>query len=156
VTNALVGTFNGFPTNAAPLVPGVYSNNILLRSNNAVLRLGSTNAGETTQYVFSGGTWSGGRVEILGPVQIFFTSGFVNSGVAFGSSNTVDQLSVYVTAANADVELKSGGTFFGNLWVTNGTAGNRNEVTVGNGSLLSGSVTAEYLSIAPGGSVNVE
>lgn len=156
VTNVVSGTFNGFPTNAAPLASGTYSNNISLNNDSAVLRLGSTNSGQVTQYVFSGGTWSKGRVEIVGPVQIFFTSGFINSGVVFGATNTVDLLSVYVTAANADVEFKSGGQFYGNLWVTNGTASNRNEVSVGNGSILTGSVTAEYLSIAPGGVVNVE
>jgi len=155
-TNPVTGTFNGLSTNTAPLAAGFYSNNITLNSTNAVLRLGSSNTNEITQYIFRGGTWSKGRIEIIGRVQILFDTGFVNSGVVIGSSNTVDQLSVFVTAADADVEFKSGGQFFGSLWLTNGTPPKRNDVTVGNGGALYGSVTAEYLTVAPGGVVNVE
>jgi prepilin-type N-terminal cleavage/methylation domain-containing protein len=155
-TNIISGTFNGLSTNIVPLASGFYSNNIALNNTNAVLRLGSANTNQITQYIFRGGNWSKGRIEIVGRVQILFDTGFVNSGVVFGSSNTVDLLSVYVTAANADVEFKSGGQFFGSLWLTNGTGGNRNDVTVGNGGALYGSVTAEYLTVAPGGVVNVE
>lgn len=155
-TNRVAGTFNGLSTNTAPLTSGFYSNNITLNRTNAVLRLGSSNTNEVTQYIFRGGDWSKGRVEIVGRVQILFDTGFINDGVVFGSSNTVDQLSVFVTAAGADVEFKSGGQFFGTLWLTNGTPSNRSEVTVGNGGALYGSITAEYLTVAPGGVVNVE
>ncbi len=155
VTNVVTGTFRGDSGATNLLVPGIYSNNIALTRTNSVLRLGTGNTNQVAQYVFSGGDWSKGRVEIVGPVQIFYTTGFTNSGVIFGSTNTVDLLSVFVTSGNADVEFKSGGEFYGSLWVTNATSG-RNDVTVGNGSSLFGSVTAEYLSIAPGGIVNVE
>lgn len=155
VTNRVTGTFDGEPPEI--LVAGVYSNNIRLNNTNAVLRLGVAGSSEVTQYVFSGGTWSKGRVEILGPVQIFYTTGFVNSGVAFGSTNTIDNLKIYVTAANGDVDIRSGGAIYGNLWVTNAASpANRNDVIVGNGGIFYGNITAQYLNVAPGGVVNVE
>jgi prepilin-type N-terminal cleavage/methylation domain-containing protein len=155
-TNRISGNFDGLSTNTAPLASGFYSNNISLDRTNAVIRLGSANTNQITQYIFSGGNWSKGRIEIIGRVQILFDTGFVNSGVVFGSSNTVDSLAVYVTASNADVEFKSGGIFYGSLWLTNGTPPTRNDVTVGNDGAIYGSITAEYLTVAPGGIVNVE
>jgi prepilin-type N-terminal cleavage/methylation domain-containing protein len=157
-TNRITGNFDGLSSNTVPLASGFYSNNITLDKTNAVLRLGSltSNTNEVTQYIFRDVNWSKGRIEIIGRVQIIFDTGFVNSGVIIGSSNTVDQLSVFVTAADADVEFKSGGQFFGNLWLTNGTPPKRNDVTVGNDSALYGSVTAQYLTVAPRGVVNVE
>jgi prepilin-type N-terminal cleavage/methylation domain-containing protein len=155
-TNRISGNFDGLSTNTAPLASGFYSNNISLDRTNAVIRLGSANTNQITQYIFSGGNWSKGRIEIVGRVQILFDTGFVNSGVVFGSSSTVDSLAVYVTASNADVEFKSGGIFYGSLWLTNGTPPTRNDVTVGNNGAIYGSITAEYLTVAPGGIVNVE
>jgi len=155
VTNRVTGSLTGLPPQT--LAAGVYSNNINMNNTNAVLRLGVSGATNVTQYVFSGNTWSKGKVEILSPVQIFYTTGFVNSGVVFGATNTVNNLKIYVTAANGDVDIRSGGAIYGSLWVTNAAnPANRNDVIVGNGAIIVGSITAEYLNVAPGGVVNVE
>ena len=100
-----------------------------------------------SQYIFSGHFFNSGRVEILGPVEIYFTSGWTNSGVVFGSTNTQGQLRINVLGG--DVDIKSGGALYGNIWATNAIA-------VGNRGILFGNIYAQTLTVAPDGTVNVE
>lgn len=131
---------------ATNLPSGIYSNRITMNSSSSVIRLG-TPGSTTTQYIFHGNTFNKGTVEILGPVEIYFTSGWTNSGVVFGPTNNTSLLRINVMGG--DVDLKSGGAMYGNLWATN-------DVSVGNGGILFGSIFAQYLNVAPGGTVNVE
>lgn len=141
----VTNTFSGVPP--AALAAGIYSNNITMNSTNSVLRLGVAGSTAVSQYIFSGHTFSKGTVEILGPVEIYFTSGWTNSGVVFGSTNALDQLRVNVLGG--DVDLKSDGALYGSVWATN-------VISVGNGGILFGSIYARTLNVAPGGTVNVE
>jgi cytoskeletal protein CcmA (bactofilin family) len=86
-------------------------------------------------------------VEIVGPVELYFTTGWTNSGVVFGATNTQSQFRVNVLGG--DVDLKAGGALYGSLW-----AGE--DVSVGNGGILFGNIFARTLNVAPGGTVNVE
>ncbi len=141
----VTNSFSGVPPVA--LASGIYSNNIVMNSTDSVIRLGVSGSSAPTQYVFSGGNFNKGTVEILGPVEIYFTSGWTNSGVVFGGTNAISQLRVNVLGG--DVDLKSGGALYGSLWATN-------EISVGNGGILFGSIFAQTLDVAPGGIVNVE
>jgi prepilin-type N-terminal cleavage/methylation domain-containing protein len=142
---AVTNTVTGVP--ATNLVSGIYSNRITMDSPSSVIRLGVAGSAAVSQYIFHGNTFSKGRVEILGPVEIYFTSGWVNSGVVFGSTNTMSQLRVNVLGG--DVDLKSDGALYGSLWATN-------YVSVGNYGILFGSIFAQTLNVAPNGTVNVE
>jgi type II secretory pathway pseudopilin PulG len=141
VTNSI----SGIP--AAALDPGIYSNNITMNSTGSILRLGVAGSSTPAQYIFSGHTFNKGTVEILGSVEIYFTSGWTNSGVVFGGTNTMSQLRVNVLGG--DVDLKSGGALYGSMWATN-------IISVGNGGILFGNIFAQTLYVAPGGTVNVE
>lgn len=144
-TNTVSGVF----TNSLP--SGVYSNRITMNATNSVLRLGTP--GSATQYIFIGNTWNKGRVEVLGPVEVFFLDGFDNRGVVFGSSNNIvvgstATLRINVMTNNAD--LTGGGTVYAALWAAN------SDVTVGNDSFFYGSMYASTLTVAPNGTVDVE
>lgn len=141
----VTNNFTGIP--AATLAPGVYSNRITMNSSSSVLRLGVAGASSPAQYIFTGNTFAKGNVEILGPVEIYFTGGWVNSGVVFGTVNTINQLRVNVMTG--DVDLKSGGTLYGDIWVGS-------TLSVGNGGILFGNIFAQTLNVAPGGTVNTE
>jgi len=135
---------NSFGTD---LAPGIYSNNITMNSTNSVIRLGVAGSSAPVQYVFFGNTFNKGTVEIVGPVEVYFTSGWTNSGVVFGSTNALSQLRVNVLGGNVD--LKAGGALYGALWASN-------DVSVGNGGILFGNIFARTLNVAPRGTVNVE
>jgi type II secretory pathway pseudopilin PulG len=144
-TNTVSGVF----TNSLP--SGIYSNRITMNATNSVLRLGTP--GSATQYIFIGNTWNKGRVEVLGPVEVFFLDGFDNRGVVFGSSNNIAvgstaTLRINVMTNNAD--LTGGGTVYAALWAAN------SDVTVGNDSFFYGSMYARTLTVAPNGTVDVE
>jgi prepilin-type N-terminal cleavage/methylation domain-containing protein len=144
-TNNISGLF----TNT--IASGVYSNRITMNSANSVLRLGVP--GSTTQYVFVGNTWNKGTVEILGPVEIYFLKGFDNKGVAFGNSNNVapnSPTSLRINVMTNAVDITGGGSLFAAMWAGNSA------VTVGNGSSFYGNFYANTLTVAPGGTVNVE
>ena len=141
----VTGSFSGVP--ATTLEPGIYSNNITMNSTGSTIRLGLAGSSAPARYIFAGHTFSKGTVEILGPVEVYFTSGWTNTGVVFGSTNTQSQLRLNVLGGNVD--LKSGGALYGSLWATN-------EVAVGNGGILFGNIFAQSLDVAPGGTVNVE
>ena len=143
--SVVTNSYTGVP--ATNLVSGIYSNRITMNSSDSVIRLGVAGSTAVSQYIFHGNTFSKGRVEILGPVEVYFTSAWVNSGVVFGSTNTMSQLRVNVLGG--DVDLKSGGALYGSLWATN-------DILVGNGGILFGSIFAQTLNVAPGGTVNVE
>ncbi len=141
----VTNNFTGIP--ATTLAPGIYSNRITMSSSSSVLRLGVAGASSPAQYIFTGNTFAKGNVEILGPVEIYFTDGWVNSGVVFGNANTINQLRVNVMSG--DIDLKSGGTLYGDIWAS-GT------LSIGNGGILFGNIFAQTLNVAPGGIVNTE
>lgn len=141
----VTNSFSGIPVQT--LVPGIYSNRITMNSTGSVIRLGVAGSSEPAQYIFSGNTFNKGTVEIIGPVELYFTSGWTNSGVVFGATNTQSQFRV--NALGGDVDLKSGGALYGSLWASQ-------EVSVGNGGILFGNIFAQTLYVAPGGTVNVE
>lgn len=141
----VTNSFTGVP--AAALASGIYSNNITMNSDASILRLGVSGATTPTQYIFGGNTFNKGTVEILGPVEIYFTTGWTNSGVVFGGTNVISQLRINVLGG--DVDLKSGGAVYASLWATNA-------ISVGNGGILFGNIYAQTLDVAPGGTVNVE
>ena len=141
----VTNSFTGVP--ADTLAPGIYSNRITMNATNSVIRLGVTNSSLPTTYIFHGNTFSKGTVEIVGPVEIYFSSGFTNSGVVFGSTNLIGQLRINVLGG--DVDIKSGGAVYGSVWATN-------NIGVGNGGILFGNIFAATLNVAPGGTVNVE
>jgi hypothetical protein len=143
--SAITNSFTGVP--ATNLPAGIYSNRITMNATNSILRLGVAGSTAVSQYIFAGNTFSKGTVEILGPVEIYFTTGWVNSGVTFGSTNTISQLRVNVMGG--DVDIKSGGSVYGSVWATN-------VISVGNGGVLFGSIYTRALLVAPGGVVNVE
>jgi len=142
---AITNSFSGIP--AQPLAGGIYSNRITMNATNSVIRLGVTNSSLPTTYIFHGNTFNKGTVEIVGPVEIYFSSGFTNSGVVFGSTNLIGQLRINVLGG--DVDIKSGGAVYASVWATN-------NISVGNGGSLFGSIFAATLNVAPGGIVNVE
>ena len=92
------------------LAAGSYA--VTMNNTNSVLRLGSP--GTITSYVFgAGSTWSAGRVEILGPVQIYFNYGPIElNGVTFGSSNSVYQTG-FVVMSNYSVAIGRGAVVYG-------------------------------------------
>jgi len=141
----VTNNFTGVP--ATNLVAGIYSNGITMNSDSSVIRLGVAGSSLPTTYIFHGNTFSKGTVEILGPVEIYFSSGFTNSGVVFGGTNLIDQLRINVLGGNVD--LKSGAAVYGSVWATN-------DISVGNGGVLFGNIFAATLNVAPGGIVNVE
>lgn len=144
-TNTLSGAF----TNTIP--SGIYSNRITMNNTNSVLRLGTP--GSTTQYVFAGNTWSKGRVEVLGPVEVFFLDGFDNKGVIFGSSNNIVMGSTATLRINVmtnSVDLTGGAALYSSMWAANSA------VTVGNDSFFYGSLYARTLTVAPNGTVDVQ
>lgn len=145
-TNTLSGVFQ---TN---IPAGVYSNRITMNNTNSVLRLGA--AGPlVSQYVFVGNTWNKGRVEILGPVEIYFRDGFDNKGVIFGSSNNVAAFTAAPLVINVmtnAVDITGGGAVYASMWAANSA------VTIGNASFFYGSIYARTLTVSPGGTVNVD
>lgn len=146
-TNGISGVFQ---TN---IPPGIYSNVITMNATNSVLRLGTAGSSITAQYIFTQNTWNKGRVEVLGPVEIFFLNGFDNKGVTFGSSNNIvtnSAASLRINVMTNAVDLTGGATVYASLWAGNSA------VTVGNGSFFYGSIYATTLTVSPGGTVNVK
>ena len=141
----VTNSFSGIPVQV--LVPGVYSNRITMNSDSSVIRLGVAGSSAPVQYIFSGNTFNKGTVQIVGPVEVYFTTGWTNSGVVFGATNTQSQLRVNVLGG--DVDIKAGGALYGSLWASQ-------DVSVGNGGILFGNIFAQLLNVAPGGTVNVE
>jgi len=141
-TNAVTGN------PATNLPSGVYTNTINVSTAAAVLRLGIEGSQVASQYVFGAGTWSRGRVEILGPVEIYFTAGFNNTGTIFGSTNTVALTTINVMSGN--VGISSDGAVFATMLALD------SNVNVGNRGTFVGSLSANTLNVAPNGTVNVE
>lgn len=104
LSNAAV-TVDGTTT----LSSGSYA--VTMNSTNSVLRLGSP--GTITSYVFGlGSIWSAGRVEILGPVQIYLNTATSFNGVTFGNSNSVYQTG-FVVMSNYSVTIDNGAAVYG-------------------------------------------
>jgi prepilin-type N-terminal cleavage/methylation domain-containing protein len=90
---------------------GVGSYAVTMNNTNSVLRLGSP--GNITSYIFGvGSVWAAGRVEILGPVQIYLNAATSFNGVTFGSSNTIYQTG-FVVMSNYSVTIDNGGSVYG-------------------------------------------
>jgi prepilin-type N-terminal cleavage/methylation domain-containing protein len=120
---------------------------VTLNNSNSVLRLGSP--GDLTKYVFGpGSTWSAGRVEILGPVQIYFNSNFDISGVTFGSSNSIYQTG-FVVMSNYSVSIGSGATVYGQFEARDSV------FSVGNDGAFYGSAFAFEVAVSGRGFVDV-
>jgi len=118
-----------------------------LNNTNSVLRLGSP--GTITSYVFgAGSTWTGGKVEILGPVQVYFNSSVTMSGVTFGSSNSIYQTG-FIVMSNYSVSINSGATVYGQFEARDST------ISVGNGGKFYGSAFAYQVAVSGQGFVDV-
>ncbi|MCS7009214.1 MAG: hypothetical protein NZL93_04675, partial [Chthoniobacterales bacterium] len=103
--------------NTITLQGGDYSE-IRMTNRNGVLRLGDPNSAEPIEYVFRDSTFNNGRVEILGPVKIYFTSAFsIKSGFSFGNENRPEDLQIFVTSGELDVQ--SGGLLSARLVAPN-------------------------------------
>lgn len=144
---AVAGSFSGVPPQA--LVSGIYSNNVTMNFSNSVVRLGVAGSSTPTQYIFSGADFKKGTVEILGPVEVYFVGGFIDSGVIFGSESMAKTTRINVVSG--DVKIDSGGSVFAHMW-----ASTNNEVQVGNDGAFYGSIYAGMLTVSPNGRVNVE
>lgn len=128
-----------------PLDSGSYA--VTLNDTNSVLQLGR--AGTLTKYVFGpGSTWSAGRVDILGPVQIFFNSAFDISGVTFGDTNSIYQTG-FVVMSNYSVSIGSGATVYGQFEARDSV------LSVGNDGAFYGSAFAFEVSVSGRGYVDV-
>lgn len=126
---------------------GAGSYALTLNNTNSVLRLGSP--GTITSYVFgAGSTWTGGKVEILGPVQVYFNSSTTMSGVTFGSSNTIYQTG-FVVMSNYSFSIGSGGTVYGQFEARDST------LSVGNDGKFYGSAFAYEVAVSGQGYVDV-
>jgi cytoskeletal protein CcmA (bactofilin family) len=122
-----------------------------MNETNSVLRLGTP--GSTTRYIFAGNTWRKGKVQVLGPVEIFILDGFDNKGVIFGDSNNIVAASTATLRINVmtnSVDITGGGAVYASLWAASSA------VTVGNDSFFYGSIYASTLTVAPNGTVDVE
>jgi len=133
------------------LAGGSYA--VTLNNTNAVLQLGVP--GDLTKYVFGpGSTWSAGRVEILGPVQIYFNSNVTFSGVTFGGSNSIAQTG-FVVMSNYSVTINNGGAVYGQFEARDSTL----TVGSGGGQTISGSffgsAFAREVAVAGSGYVDV-
>ena len=134
------------------LAAGSYA--VTMNNTNSVLQLGSP--GTITSYVFgAGSTWTGGRVEILGPVQIYFNYDPINiSGVIFGNSNSIYQTGFVVMSSNS-VSIDRGSAVYGQWEARDST------LTIGSGGgqtvsgSLYGSAFANKISVAGSGYVDV-
>lgn len=133
------------------LAAGSYA--LTMNDTNSVLQLGSP--GSITSYVFgAGSTWTGGRVEILGPVQIYFNYDPINiSGVIFGNSNSIYQTGFVVMSSNS-VNIDRGSAVYGQWEARDST------ITIGSGGgqtvtgSLYGSAFANKISVAGSGFVD--
>lgn len=128
------------------LASGSYA--LTLNNTNSVLRLGSAGT-NVTKYVFgAGSTWTAGRVEILGPVEIYFNAAFSISGVTFGSSNTTSQTSINVMS-NYSVSMGTGAVVYGQFDARGST------ISVGNDASFYGSAFANIMDVSGRGYVDV-
>ena len=120
---------------------------VTLDNTNSVLQLGR--AGTLTKYVFgAGSTWTAGRVEIAGPVQVFFNSNVSMSGITFGNSNSIYQTG-FVVMSNYSVSIGSGATVYGQFEARDSV------LSVGNDGAFYGSAFALEVAVAGRGYVDV-
>ncbi|MBU3665536.1 MAG: prepilin-type N-terminal cleavage/methylation domain-containing protein [Chthoniobacterales bacterium] len=132
-------------TGTNTLAAGSYA--LTLANTNSVLRMGSP--GTLTSYVFgAGSTWTGGKVEILGPVQVYFNSAVSMSGITFGSSNTIYQTG-FVVMSNYSFSIGSGATVYGQVEARDST------ISVGNGGAFYGSAFASEVAVSGNGYIDV-
>jgi hypothetical protein len=138
-------------TGTNTLSAGSYA--VTMANTNAVLRLGSP--GTITSYVFgAGSSWSAGRVEILGPVQIYLNSATSFNGVTFGGSNSIYQTG-FVVMSNYTVSIDNNSIVFGQFEARD------SEISVGSGGgstikgTLIGSAFANKISVDGSGFVDV-
>ena len=139
VANEKPGLPAGIALSNAPVVvtgtntlsSGSYA--VSMTGSNAVLRLGLP--GTLTQYVFGvGSTWTAGRVEILGPVQVFLNTPTSFAGVTFGNSNSIFQTG-FVVMSNYSVSIDNNSAVYGQFEARDSVF----SVGSGGGSIIRGS-----------------
>ncbi|MEY3480351.1 MAG: hypothetical protein RIQ71_1126 [Verrucomicrobiota bacterium] len=102
---------NGFVNVTGNTSLGAGSYSVTMTNTNAVLRLGSP--GTITSYVFGAGSvWNTGRVEIIGPVQIYLNAATSFNGTVFGNSNSIYQTG-FVVMSNYSVTIDNGAAVYG-------------------------------------------
>jgi prepilin-type N-terminal cleavage/methylation domain-containing protein len=135
------------PTNAVPYT-------ISMTNRNAVLVLGTnTTPLVTNRYFFNPGTWTDGRVEIQGPVEIFFSGSFANTGVQFGTNSTARSTVIYVTNGSVSIGLPSASKQPASLFALVDVRSNT--FTVDNSGVFYGGALTKLMSISKDGFVDV-
>ena len=126
---------------------------VTMNATNSVLQLGVP--GTLTSYVFGpGSVWTAGRVEILGPVQVFLNTPTSFAGVTFGSSNTIYQTG-FVVMSNYTVNIDNGSAVYGQFEARD------SEIQIGSGGgstirgSLFGSALADKISVDGSGYADV-
>lgn len=133
------------------LAGGSYA--VTLNNIDSVLQLGAP--GTLTQYVFGpGSTWTAGRVEILGPVQVYFNANTTISGVMFGSSVNIAETGL-VVMSDYSITINNEGAVYGQFEARDSiiTVGSGGGQTI-SGSFF-GSAFAREVSVAGSGYVDV-
>lgn len=133
------------------LAGGSYA--VTLNNIDSVLQLGAP--GTLTQYVFGpGSTWTAGRVEILGPVQVYFNANTTISGVTFGSSANIAETGLVVMSVYS-ITINNKGAVYGQFEARDSiiTVGSGGGQTI-SGSFF-GSAFAREVSVAGSGYVDV-
>jgi hypothetical protein len=135
------------PTNVVPYT-------VNMTNSNAVLVLGTnTTPLVTNRYFFNPGTWTRGRVEVRGPVEIFFSGSFVNEGVQFGTNSSARSTVIYVTNGSVSIGRSSGSAAAASLY---GIVDVRsNTFTVNNSGAFYGGALTKIMDIARDGYVDV-
>jgi len=135
------------PTNVVPYT-------INMTNSDAVLVLGTnTTPLVTNRYFFNPGTWTRGKVEIRGPVEIFFSGSFVNEGVTFGTNTSARSTVIYVTNGSVSIGRSSGAAASASLY---GIVDVRsNTFTVNNSGAFYGGALTKIMDIAKDGFVDV-
>jgi hypothetical protein len=85
---------------------GDYSG-ITLNNNGSVLRLGTPGATQPTDYIFRNANLNNGKIEVLGPVRVFFNSGFNINGVTMGNANQPELLEIQVVSGGVNMNSQS-------------------------------------------------
>lgn len=150
-TNFLPGVVFGpgvtnMPTNAVPYI-------VKMTNSNAVLVLGTnTTPLVTNRYFFNPGTWTAGRVEIRGPVEIFFSGDFINEGVQFGTNSTARSTVIYATNGVVQVGKQGDKSLVGLYAIVDVRS---NTLSVQANGVFVGGALVKTMNIASGGYVDV-
>lgn len=135
------------PTNTVPYT-------VNMTNPNAVLVLGTnTTPLVTNRYFFNPGTWRAGRVEVRGPVEIFFSGNFVNEGVQFGTNSSARSTVIYVTNGSVSIGQPSASADPASLYAIVDVRSNT--FTVDNSGAFYGGALTRIMDISRNGFVDV-